>query len=209
MKRYWTLACALCVFFLALFGLAQWMGFDLTNTWADAAQTAGMETAVISIGLLVIDVILPIPSSLIMLGNGSVFGVGLGTLISTLGCFGATLVAFSVGRYGAGRVTRFVGPEEQRRANLLLERWGVAAIILSRPLPLLAETVAMLAGASSMSWSRLIVSALASAVPLGLLYALTGAGAAKLDHIGAVLGILTLVAALIWFITRRIERRLT
>jgi hypothetical protein len=49
---------------------------------------------------------------------------------------------------------RLVTAEERARANRLLERWGTLAIVVTRPIPLLAETVAIMAGASPLGWGR-------------------------------------------------------
>ena len=53
---------------------------------------------------------------------------------------------------GGPLLSRLVPPEERARANDLLDRWGEMAVVATRPVPILAETVAILAGASPKSW---------------------------------------------------------
>jgi membrane protein DedA with SNARE-associated domain len=95
-----------------------------------------------------------------------------------------------------------VRPEEAARADYLLRRWGALAIIVTRPVPLLAETVALLAGASSMGWGRAALAALLGSLPPALLYALTGAAVADFRSTTLVFVLVMLVAASFWMIGR-------
>jgi len=54
------------------------------------------------------------------------------------------------------------------------------AILVTRPVPLLAETTAIVVGSSPLGWGRMALAALAGSFPGALLYALTGAVAARL-----------------------------
>ena len=100
-----------------------------------------------------------------MIANGALFGVTLGTLLSLVGTLGAGLFGFSLGRRGGPLLNRLVPAEEQARANDLLKRWGDLAVVATRPVPILAETVAILAGASPMTWGRMMLATAAGALP--------------------------------------------
>src|SRR5215208_2778221 len=110
-----------------------------------------------------------------MIAHGAVFGVVLGTLLSLLGSLGAMLVGFAMGRRGGAVLTRCVSPRERATADRLLERYGALAIVVTRPVPLLAETVAVLAGASPLGWKRAMLAALIGSLPAAAIYALAGA----------------------------------
>ncbi|MDP9314329.1 MAG: VTT domain-containing protein [Chloroflexota bacterium] len=99
-------------------------------------------------------------------------------------------------------------PEERAQADRRLRRWGALTIIVSRAVPLLAETVAVLAGASPMSWGQAAAAAFAGSLPAALLYALTGAIAARFQHGAVMFGLIVLVALTFWFIGRWLEPRL-
>ena len=64
--------------------------------------------------------------------------------------------------------------EEKQRADSLLRRWGALAILVTRPVPLLAETTAIIAGTTTMSWQMTLVS-VAGSLPAALIYAVVGA----------------------------------
>ena len=84
------------------------------------------------------------------------------------------LPASGSGGRGGPLLALAVPADERTRANAALVRWGVLAIVVSRPLPLLAETITVLAGASPLGWGRAMVAALIGSVPPCLFYAWAG-----------------------------------
>ena len=95
--------------------------------------------------------------------------------------------------------------EESARADRMLARWGALAVALTRPIPLLAETVAIMAGASPLGWGRMALAALVGSLPPALLYALTGASVANLQSTSLMFGVVMLVTGLFWLIGRLID----
>jgi len=61
-------------------------------------------------------------------------------VLSLVGGLGALLTGFWIGRRGTRLIRRFVDESEHRRADRLMQEWGMIAIIVTRPVPLLAET---------------------------------------------------------------------
>ncbi len=204
-RRYWAIAVTMILAFGALFAVVEALGVRLLTDPSPWLEEGGAVAACVGVGLLLVDVLLPVPSSLVMVAHGSLFGVLLGTLLSLAGSVGAAAFAFWLGRRGGGWVHRLVG-EERERADALLSRWGAVAIVATRPLPLLAETVAILAGTSAMGWRPLLLGALAGSLPPALLYALTGATAASLDESWMVLGLVLLMTGIFWLWARRITQ---
>jgi uncharacterized membrane protein YdjX (TVP38/TMEM64 family) len=205
MRRYALLVGAVLACLLAIFWVAEELRFEdllfstalLPSTLPSGARP-GLGSAVVSIGLLSLDVLLPIPASVIMVLNGALFGLVWGTLISFVGCLGAGWIGFAIGRMGNTWLERMVTPAEAQRVNHLLARWGLLAVILTRPVPLLAETTAVMAGASRLSWWGMTWALALGALPTALLYAMTGAAVWSLD--GTYLSIMLVVAvsALFW-----------
>lgn len=209
MKRYWIITFSLLIFFLILFLIVEAFGVPILSDPAPMLKQPGPVAALVGVGLLVADVVLPVPSSLVMVTHGALFGVGVGTLLSLTGSVGAALTGFAVGRWGgAPLLARFVSPAERAQANRLLGQWGTLAIIVTRPVPLLAETVAIMAGASPLSPGRVALAALVGSLPSAVLYALAGATAATFSQTGLILGLLLLIAGGSWLIGRWLEPRL-
>ncbi len=208
MKRYWVITGLMLGAFLFLFLLVEALDVPLLTDPAPWLEGAGVVAALLGVGLLVVDVALPVPSSLVMIAHGALFGVVVGTLLSLVGSLGVALLGFALGRHGGRLLERLVSPAEWAQADRLLHRWGALAIVVSRPVPLLAETVAVLAGASPMSWGQAAAAAFVGSLPAALLYALTGAIAARFQHGALMFGLMLLVALTFWFIGRWLEPRL-
>lgn len=133
--------------------------------------------AALGAALLVTDVVAPVPSSLVMVAHGALFGAAAGAALSLAGRIGATAAGAALGR--AGRRWVETDESQRRRAQELVGRWGPGAVVLSRPVPVLAETVSVVAGAAHMPWSRLLGAAALGALPEAILYAFAGSMAAS------------------------------
>jgi uncharacterized membrane protein YdjX (TVP38/TMEM64 family) len=207
MKSYALVSGVVFAVFFVLFLLAEVAGVPLLTDPSPWLRGADGPAALFGFGLLVADAMLPVPSSLVMITHGAVFGVVVGTLLSLLGSLGAMLVGFAMGRRGGPLLIRLVSPQERATADCLLERWGVLAIVITRPMPLLAETVAVLAGASPLGWGRATLAALIGTFPAALVYALTGAAVAGFGSGALVFLAVVAVAGCAWFVGQSIERR--
>jgi uncharacterized membrane protein YdjX (TVP38/TMEM64 family) len=206
MKRYVTVVVALMTLFLAGFVVVETLHVTVLADPRQALGRGGVTAAIISVALLVGDVVLPVPSSGVMIANGALFGGVAGAALSLAGTVGAALVGFAIGRRGGPLLDRLMRPDERHRADALLERWGALAILVTRPVPIFAESVVVLAGASSMSWRRATFAALIGAMPAAVLYALAGAFAASLANGLLVFALVIALAAVLWVAALRSER---
>lgn len=209
MRRYWTVVGLMLLVLLVLFGAVEALGVPLLTDPSPWIERRGPLAALTGVGLLVIDVLLPVPASLVMIAHGALFGVAMGTALSLLGSTGAAALGFALGRRGGGALARVVPASERARADRMLERWGTLAVIATRPVPLLAETTVIMAGASPMPWRRVMLAAVAGSLPAALLYALTGAVAASFTNGTLVFGLVLLIAGAFWWLGRRAERATT
>lgn len=205
MKRYLLIMALMLGFFLLLFLVVEALGVSILVDPAPWMNHGGVFAAGLGVGLLIADVLLPVPSSLVMVAHGALFGVVVGTLLSLLGSMGATLFGFAIGRRGGKLLERVVTRDERARADSMLARWGALAVVVSRPVPLLAETVAIMAGASSMGLGSITIASLAGSLPPALLYALTGAAVVNFQSTTLMFGVVLLVAGLFWLVGNRVE----
>jgi uncharacterized membrane protein YdjX (TVP38/TMEM64 family) len=196
---------SMIVFFLILFLAVESLGVPLLVDPTPWMRPGGVLAAALGVSLLIADVLLPVPSSLVMVAHGALFGVATGTFLSLLGSMGAALFGFAIGRRGGKLLERIVTPEERARADQMLARWGALAVIVTRPVPLLAETVAIMAGASPLGWGRMAIAALVGSLPPALLYALTGAAVANFQSTALMFGVVLLVTGSFWLIGRKLE----
>jgi uncharacterized membrane protein YdjX (TVP38/TMEM64 family) len=203
---YWSVIAALIGFCLALFAAFATLELPLLIDPSARIGAGGWLAAAIGVGLLVGDVVLPVPASLVMLAHGALFGVPAGTALSAAGGVGATLVGFAIGRRGRGWVERTVRAGDRVRVERLMREWGDAAVIASRPIPILAETVAVVAGTTGMGWARVTLLGAAGVLPTAAVYALAGASAAVPGG-GLTAFLLVCAAAGAFWIAGRVLRR--
>jgi uncharacterized membrane protein YdjX (TVP38/TMEM64 family) len=205
MKRYLLIMTTMIAFFLALFFIVEALGVPLLADPTPWMRHGGIPAAILGVSLLIADVLLPVPSSLVMVAHGALFGVVTGTFLSLLGSFGAALFGFAIGRRGGKLLGRIVTAKERARADRMLASWGALAVVLTRPIPLLAETVAIMAGASPLGWGRMALAALVGSLPPALLYALTGAAVANLQSTSLMFGVILSVTGLFWLAGRLLK----
>lgn len=163
--------------------------------WLDAQGEHALSIGAVGAALLAIDVLLPIPSSVLGALLGGRLGFTLGWFWAVLGLSVGSAVGYLLGRLWP---VRFV--EEMR--GVTGEAPAVAAIVLSRPVPVLAEAISIAAGVTRVPPLRFALASLLG----NALYAaaMAGNGAALLPEglagPGLVLPMIVPVAA--WVIWR-------
>lgn len=175
---------------LSVEGTRQWLeGF---GAWAWLA----------GIGLLVADIALPIPGTVVMSVMGWMYGWFWGGLISAAGSMLSGTVAYGLCRLlGRPVAVRIAGADGLEQARALFEKNGGWLVAVSRWLPVLPEAVACLAGLARMPWRTFWVALLCGSLPLGFAFAAIG-------HLGheSPAGALLLSAVLpagMWWVARR------
>jgi uncharacterized membrane protein YdjX (TVP38/TMEM64 family) len=178
---------------------------QIASAWLDAA---GPGSAAAIVLLLAMDVFLPVPSSLIMVLSGAAFGVVWGALFSLVGSIGGEWLGFElVRRYGRRVSSAMVGDDELARLESFFERYGAAAIAMTRPLPIVMETMSVVAGLSRMSRSTFLAASFAGTAPIVFVYAYAGAKSRDVGTLVPAVVMLVAVAGLGWLIYRSLSRR--
>lgn len=173
MWRFWAAALAVAGMFLLVFLGATILGWEIEDP-STIMPGASMAAAFLGIALLSVDVVAPVPASLVMIANGMLFGFALGTALSFLGGMIAFALGFAIGRTGDERFGRLLG-HQATDVQHFAEKRGYLAIAATRPIPILAETTAVLAGASRLAWLKALVAAGAGVLAQALVYAMVGA----------------------------------
>jgi uncharacterized membrane protein YdjX (TVP38/TMEM64 family) len=201
MNRYVYIFLFLCLFTIAGFVLFEATGLSFEGMLRNG--TSKVALAVTGVLLLGVDVLLPVPSSVVMIGNGVLFGVVMGGLLSVLGGLISSGLGYYLGARSERLVAKFTGRADQARARAFVEKYGYAAIVASRPIPVLAEAVAIISGSLGLRLGRVLVSSLVGLVPVSFVYSVTGAYSTGLDSAAWAFALNLGVAGLLWLITRR------
>lgn len=148
---------------LTLEGARQWM--ESFGPWAWLA----------GIGLLIADIALPIPSTVVMSALGWMYGWLVGGLIAAAGSFGSGIVAYGLCRWlGRTAALKIAGEEGLERGAAFFARRGGIVVTVSRWMPVLPEAIACLAGLVKMRWSVFVLSLACGSLPLGFAFAAIG-----------------------------------
>lgn len=176
------------------------LGISL-EPWARSwMANAGWSGAAAVIGLLAIDIFIPVPSSIVMVLSGAVFGVWWGALLAFAGSIGGEWLGFELARrYGSSWFARFIGDEdERRRMDRILATHGAAAVAVTRALPVVMETMSVVAGLSTMTRATFLLASVIGTAPIVIVYAYAGAVSRELDSLVPAVVILIAVAAAGW-----------
>jgi uncharacterized membrane protein YdjX (TVP38/TMEM64 family) len=152
----------------------------------------------IGVGLLIVDLLLPIPASSVISALGSVYGVVLGGLIGVMGMVLSGFIGFFLARSIGTKVLSYLATEtELQRFRSFFERWGSGAIVVSRSVPVLSETIAILAGFSGMPVLLFLLSLVLGAIPASFLFAYVGYAMRDIPQYAMLLS--AVIPLVIWF----------
>lgn len=113
--------------------------------------------AALVVGLLSVDVFLPIPSSVLSTLGGDVLGFFWGTAASFAGLSLGAVIGFGLARAaGHPLVRRLAAAEDLDRIGRLSQRLGTAVLVVTRPVPILAEAAVVFFGAAGLPWRRFL-----------------------------------------------------
>lgn len=166
----------------------------------------GPGAGVAGIGLLVADILLPIPSTLVMSALGLTYGPLIGGLYAAAGSALAGVIAYGLSRWlGRPLALRLAGEAGLREGEKFFAAGGAWLVACSRCLPILPEAVACLAGLNRMPFRTFLVAVLCGSLPMGFVFA--AIGALGQDDPAWALALSVAVPALLWLGARRWMRR--
>jgi uncharacterized membrane protein YdjX (TVP38/TMEM64 family) len=157
---------------------------DQFNALADRltqGAAAGWTTIIAIAALLASDVFLPIPSSIVSTMAGVMLGFWRGALTVWVGMMAGSLLGYWVGARASGAARRFLGAESIARASKVVERYGDWAIVVSRPVPVLAEASVIFAGLIRAPYRRFLLLTATANLGIALGYSAIGAFSMRVE----------------------------
>jgi uncharacterized membrane protein YdjX (TVP38/TMEM64 family) len=147
---------------------------ERVGAWLDPPP-APSTIALVTVGVLAIDVFLPVPSSVVSTFAGSQLGVVAATGASWLGMTAGAVFAFWLARcYGRPLAVRLSSVEEIEQMDTIGTRLGAWTLIVTRPLPILAEAAVLLLGTTSLPWRQFLPPVLLSNLGIAIMYSILG-----------------------------------
>lgn len=188
------IAAALCIPLVPFFIIGEIPG----ERWLSATDENAGLFAVVGAGLLTVDVLLPIPSSIV----GTMLGARLGFVGGFLATFSGLMVGQTIAYAASRRLLRKESADLPPAPTLM-------AIFLSRPVPVFAEAMALAAGASDLRWSQFLAACGAGNFIYALALALNGAELVPGALLGPGLILPMLLPVAGWLLWRRHRKSTT
>lgn len=207
MKRFWLIILLLLTGIIIPFAI--WgdqfdaaLSLEGARTWM---MRYGSLAWVAGVGLLVADIALPIPSTVVMSAMGLMYGWWWGGLASSLGSILSGVVAYALCRCAGHRAALWIaGAEGLAKGEALFAKHGGWLVATSRWMPVLPEAIACLAGLVRMSWRQYITALVCGSLPVGFAFAAIGHLGSSNPTLALVLS--AVVPVLLWLLARRFGR---
>jgi uncharacterized membrane protein YdjX (TVP38/TMEM64 family) len=164
--------------------------------WLSVTDGDALLFALTGGGLLTLDVVLPIPSSIVIALLGGRLGFYAGWLSAWLGLTAGNLVGYGIGRLWP----RKMAPDIAESPTLIM-------LILSRPVPVLAEAMSIAAGATRTRIKPVIAACAAGNVVYAGILAADGAALLAADWAGPGIVLPLLIPVAGWVLWRWLARR--
>jgi uncharacterized membrane protein YdjX (TVP38/TMEM64 family) len=144
------------------------------TTSLDAALSPSTVATLVT-GLLAADIFLPVPSSVVITFSGKMLGFWGGTAASWCGMTVGAVAAFGLARaFGRPMAQRFAATNELKRVDAMAARVGTLVLVLTRPVPVLAEAAVLLMGTTRLPFWRFSVAVGLSNLGIAAAYSALG-----------------------------------
>ncbi len=158
--------------------------------------------------LLVGDLFLPLPATIIMSAMGYLYGPWVGGLLASLGSFLSGLLAYGLSSSLGERGALFIlGEKDFQKGKNLFSINGGWIVAISRWLPVFPEAIACMAGLNKMNFRKFVIALLCGSIPLGFVFAYVGYTGEENPYMALVTS--ALLPIILWIIAQRILRRLS
>lgn len=159
-------------------------------------------------GILATDVFLPVPSGPISTLAGSQLGILAGTSASTLGMTIGGVIAFALARkWGRPFAEWLSSPQELVDMETIADSFGLSALLLTRPLPIVAEACVLFLGTLKMNWRVFLPALVGSNLLIAATYATLGYYASEHAWLPTAVGMSLAVPVFLTILFKRVRRQ--
>ncbi len=181
------------------------------NAWTGRliaqAETHRFTTGALLTLLLAVDILMPVPSSLVSTACGLALGFLGGTLASFLGMTVSSTAGYFIGRYASAPAETLIGKKEVALLDAFHARHGVWVLLALRPVPVLAEASVLFSGLSRQPLPQVLAVTTLGNLAVSAVYAAVGVWGRLSDSFLLAFGVTILLAGMLILWLRR--KRLT
>lgn len=151
--------------------------------------------------LLLSDILLPVPSSIVSTGAGFLFGFVNGSLISFIGMTLGCVLGYFLGK-GSGKLMSWLDENTKNSMESFFKRSGNWSVVIARPIPVLAEGSVFFAGISRMNFSSFMWSTSLANLGISMVYAAVGTYAVSVNSVLLAFSGAIILPALAWIVEK-------
>lgn len=151
-------------------------------------DAAPLGVAITSTALLIADIVIPVPSTVVIVFAGNTLGWWAGIAVGTAGLSVGCIVGYLIGRLLPKRAIAMIEGDDGSFVQSALSRSAVTWLVVLRPVPILGEISAIVAGVLRLNFPTFAVATTLSNLALSTAYVTLGSAAH--DWLGFVLAIL-------------------
>jgi uncharacterized membrane protein YdjX (TVP38/TMEM64 family) len=197
---------SLCILLIWMIWGGHWSQWTDVKVVGQALQGYGVSAGLAGVVLLVLDLVLPVPGTVVMSALGFLYGTLLGAVLGFVGSFIAGMIGYGIGRLFTEKTARwFLGEKDFVRGKALFSQGGGWVIALSRAVPILPEALAVTAGLLRMPVAAFVLSLTCGSLPMAVLFAWIGATGHDRPLLTLVLSFA--VPAVLWSLASLGQRR--
>jgi uncharacterized membrane protein YdjX (TVP38/TMEM64 family) len=130
------------------------------------------------IGIMALQgLIVPLPSELVLLATGMIWGAVLGGFMGVIGSMAAALLCFFISKRGGRPLAeKFVGEKAINLADDFIHKYGIGAILIARFLPFIAfDPISYASGLVDMDTKKYTLGTLVGSFPRAFFFSYLGA----------------------------------
>jgi uncharacterized membrane protein YdjX (TVP38/TMEM64 family) len=191
------ISCTLIVILFLLFGGAEEYFEQSVSGLIDNQKSFAFTSFLV----LCSDIVLPVPSSIVMYLNGAVLGMFQGAVLSFVSVMVSSVIGYLIGLLS---LKLFKNNKAHSKSDELLKKTGPLAIILTRGIPILSESVTIVAGYNSYSFYQFLLWNFIGYLPVCLIYAYFGSISNSQDAFLISFGISIAISFVLWIVGKKV-----
>ncbi len=169
----------------------------------ESLTTHSTDYAIMSFFVMASDIILPVPSSIVMYTNGYVLGIWGGAAVSFAGLMTGTIAGYYIGRFSS--IT--IHSKSKASADNMLLQFGSTAILISRAIPIVSESISIVCGYNKMPLQQYITMNILGYIPLCFLYSICGNLGYTKNTFLLSFSISILISAIFWIVGKKLTKQ--
>ncbi|UCD01969.1 MAG: TVP38/TMEM64 family protein [Promethearchaeota archaeon] len=149
----------------------------VVNFFVNPILAIGVWGIFLFIGIMAIQgLIIPIPSEIVLLATGMIWGIYYGGIMGTIGSLAAGMLCFYISKKGGRPLAeKFVGKKAIKMADEIIEKYGIWAILISRMVPFIFfDPISYASGLVEMDTKKYSIGTLIGAIPRAFFFAWLG-----------------------------------